>query len=58
MGTESRTENEVTYRAKVQVKFCPHVFHFPVDSCARFPLPIPVSLVWFKPRKHSFVQLN
>ena len=55
MGTESRAENEVNDRAKVQVRFCPHVFHFPVDPCARSPLPVPVSLVWFKPREHSFV---
>ena len=55
MGTESRAENEVNDRAKVQVSFCPPVFHFPVDPCARSPLPVPVSLVWFKPREHSFV---
>ena len=55
MGTESRAENEVNDRAKVQVRFCRHVFHFPVDPCARSPLPVPVSLVWFKPREHSFV---
>ena len=55
MGTESRAENEVNDRAKVQVRFCAHVFHFPVDPCVRSPLPVPVSLVWFKPREHSFV---
>ena len=55
MGTESRAENEVNDRAKVQVRFCPHVYHFAVDPCARSPLPVSVSLVCFKPRKHSFV---
>ena len=54
MGTESRAEDEVTDRAKVQVRFCSHVFHFPVDPRASSPLPVPVSLVC-KPRKHSFV---
>ena len=55
MGTVSRAENEANDSAKVQVRFCPHVFHFPDDPCVRSPLPVPVSLVWFKPRGHSFV---
>ena len=55
MGTESRAENEVNASARVQVRFCPHVFHFPVDPFASSPLPVRVSLVWFKPREHSFV---
>ena len=55
MGTESRAENEVNDRAKVQVRFCRHVFHFPVDPCARSLLPVPVSLVWFMMNQGSIL---
>ena len=53
LKAELRTKSMIGL--KVQVRFCPHVFHFPVDPCARSPLPVLVSLVWFKPREHSFV---